>query len=534
MVVTPAATRAEVDGVRFSHPLYSEVVRSSTPTLHANALRLRLAETVQAAGLERPGDALRVAIWLDDAGAEIDQPLLLGAAREANAAGAPDMAERLALRAEGGPEAALILASSYALRGRFGEAEAVLSRVEGELPTWGLAIVYLKWRALRVLHLGLLRPEDALGLLDRAEAWFPGVEWRDRVDMIRMQVLQTGSALGAAQALESLERFLAQDTLIPEVRRRASITYALTLLTNGRTADAYALTKRLRPSLPLRDGDGSYALTAWFTVRLEAGYDWDEMERWLLEAEQTTARGGDPLTRGEILVWLSCAAGRRGQMIRATKRAREAIELLERGDALRRLPFAWLCVVMGCAMRGEADAARAALARYDVAIGDAGVPLFWRQETTARAAVAAAGGETSRAAAMLLEGAAAGEGAPLEQAHLLHEALRAGAEPRLVAPALAAAAASCDAPLVSIFARVAAARAASDGETLVAAAEALGEIGAWLWAAETAAVAAVAHDQAGREDSARRALALSARYQRECGEDVWSPLLASVELAPPS
>ena len=511
-----------------------EVVRSSTPTLHANALRLRLAETVQAARLERPGDALRVAIWLDDAGAEIDQPLLLGAAREANAAGAPDMAERLALRAEGGPEAALILASSYALRGRFGEAEAVLSRVEGELPTWGLAIVYLKWRALRVLHLGLLRPEDALGLLDRAEAWFPGVEWRDRVDMIRMQVLQTRSALGAAQALESLERFLAQDTLIPEVRRRASITYALTLLTNGRTADAYALTKRLRPSLPLRDGDGSYALTAWFTVRLEAGYDWDEMERWLLEAEQTTARGGDPLTRGEILVWLSCAAGRRGQMIRATKRAREAIELLERGDALRRLPFAWLCVVMGCAMRGEADAARAALARYDVAIGDAGVPLFWRQETTRARRL------RPPAARRAVRRPCSSRAPRRAKAHLSNRrtcCTRRFVRVRSRAPRCSGACSRCRQLrcTVGLDLRARRSRACSrDGETLVAAADALGEIGAWLWAAETAAVAAVAHDQAGREDSARRALALSARYQRECGEDVWSPCSLRSSSPPPS
>lgn len=104
-------------------------------------------------------------------------------------------------------------------------------------------------------------------------------------------------------------------------------------------------------------------------------------------------------------------------------------------------------------------------------------------------------------------------------------------DPKIVAPALAAASASCDAPLISAFAEQARALADRDGAALADAALALGQIGGWLWAAEAAAQAAVAFTRAGRADPARRAAALSGRFRDQC-EDVRSPVLAGVQLAP--
>lgn len=133
-VVAPPVAPAGRTQVRLSHPLYGEVVRAKTPSVQATALRLRLAETVRADGLVRPGDALRVATWLEEADAPIDQPLLLAAAREANAASDPDLAARLAERAPdegaGGTDAILILAHADVLRRRFAEAEDLLAGLE--------------------------------------------------------------------------------------------------------------------------------------------------------------------------------------------------------------------------------------------------------------------------------------------------------------------------------------------------------------------------------------------------------------------
>ena len=163
-------------------------------------------------------------------------------------------------------------------------------------------------------------------------------------------------------------------------------------------------------------------------------------------------------------------------------------------------------------------------------VAGAPVPYLQPQEIRARAALAVAEGKTSHAAAILLA-AAASQQIPTDRGYLLYQALRADAEPQTVALALREASSSCDAPLIEAFARQASALADGDGAALAAAAAALGEIGAWLWAAEAAAQAAVAHTRAGRGDSARRALALSGRFQAQC-EDPRSPVLAAVRLAP--
>jgi DNA-binding CsgD family transcriptional regulator len=525
------STPDERTEVRLAHPLYGEVLRGVTPSLRATEVRLRLADAVRGRGLERPGDALRVATWLGDAGAEIDETVLLAAAHDALTVGEPALAETLALRAGAGADAALTLATARALQGRCDEAEAVLAAWEDVLPSRELAVAYLEERALRVLHLGLKRPDEALRLLHRADGWFADGAWHDRVELIRTQVLLTGQGTGPAQAIEDLEQLLAHDDLIPEVRRTASIAYALSLFHVGRTQEMRELTAGLRPSLPLRDDDDVYALLAWWVVRQTPGYEWDDTERWLSDADRATARGGDPRTRGAIVTQLAFHAMRRGKPVTAARRVSEATEILQQFDPVRRLPLAWLVLVTSTAMRGDADGARKALAGYEAATGDAPVPYLHALETVARAELAALEGETSRAVTMLLDAVPANEGDPLDQATLLHEALRAGADPRTVAPALQSVAAACDAPLVALFADLASALAADDAEALLANADALADIGAMLWAAESAGLAAVAYARAGREDSARRATASSRRWLAEC-EEVWSPVLAALDLAP--
>jgi DNA-binding CsgD family transcriptional regulator len=527
VVTTPEVSREGT--VRLAHPLYAEVIRAGMPTLRGRELRLRLAETVRANGLGRPGDALKVARWLDESGVELDEPLVLAAAHEALAAGDPDLAETLVRRAPGGLEMALILARAHSTRRRHEEAEAILAEWEGRIASADVAISYLRERALRVLHLGRARSADALSLLRRAEGWFADEGWSDRVDVIRSQVLLTGA--DPARASEDLGRLLERDDLIPEVRRRAATAYSLSLYFVGRAAEARDASATLRPSLPLRGPRDADALMAWWIARCDAGYDLPAVERWLADAGRARARIEDPFTRGELSTWIAVTAVRRGKAVTATRSAREAIEILERFDVMRHLPLAWLVLVISTGMEGDVEASRAALAGYEAAVGDASIAYWRRPESRARATVAVLEGETSRATEMLLEAAARHQGRPLDQAHLLYEALRAGVEAQAIARDLQAAAAACEAPLVQAFARQATGQARGSGRDLVEAAEAFSEIGTWLWAAESAALAAAAYDREGREDSARRALALSARLRDEC-EEVWSPVFAAVKLEP--
>ncbi len=531
-VVTPAGGPAAGGEARLGHPLYGEVVRDTTASLRAAGLRRQLAEAVQAGGMQRPGDALKVVAWLDEAGGPAGPPLLLTAAREANAASDPGLAESLASRAgaAGGTEAVLVIARAHALRRRFAEAEDLLAGLEGELATPGLAAGYLAERAMLVLHLGLRRTGDALALLARARDWFTDPGWQARVEAIELEVRITSTGAGAAEVIEAAEKVLHRDDLHPQVRRRASLAYAFSLHHAGRDAEARAAAERLRPAVPLRDDDDVYALVVWVVACLDSGSEWDQVEAWLRGAERATARGDEPLTRGQVVSALGGIALRRGRPVTAARRLREAIPSLMRRDPMRRLPMAWLYLVISEAMHGDLVAAREAQARYRALVAGAPVPYLQPQEAWARAALAVAEGNTSRAAAILLDAAASQE-APTDRGHLLYQALRADAEPQTVAPALREASSSCDAPLIEAFARQASALADGDGAALAAAAAALGQIGAWLWAAEAAAQAAVAHTRAGRGDSARRALALSGRFQAQC-EDPRSPVLAAVRLAP--
>jgi DNA-binding CsgD family transcriptional regulator len=480
--------------------------------------------------MKQPGDALRVVAWLDEAGEDADPPLLLAAAREANAASDPDLAERLAGRAApaGGTEAALVVARARTLRRRFADAEGLLAALEGELASADLAADYLAERALLVLHLGLRRTGHALALLARSRDWFADPGWRARVEAIELEIRAAGGG-GAAGVIEAAERVLGRDDLNPQVRRRASIAQAFSLYHAGRTAEACAAAVRVRPGVPLRDDD-VYPFVLWPLVCMECGYDWDQAEAWLREAGRAPVPADDPLTHGQVVGTQGGFALWRGRPVTAARCFREAIPSLMRRDPQRRLPVMWLYLVIAEAMRAELDASRAALAAYRNLVAGAPVPYLSPREPRAMAALAVAEGKTSQAAGMLLE-AAADQQIPTDRGHLLYQALRADAEPKCIAPELQATAACCDAPLIGAFAQHATALVDGDGAALAGAAEALGQIGAWLWAAEAAAQAAVAHARARRDHSARRALALSGHFQDQC-EDVRSPVLAAVQLAP--
>ena len=93
VTVDPGAPDAVV---RLAQPLYGEVLRAGLPVLRARALRLTLAETVARRSPLTPDDALRVARWRLDAGADVPPEHLLDAARAANLAGDPELGARLA------------------------------------------------------------------------------------------------------------------------------------------------------------------------------------------------------------------------------------------------------------------------------------------------------------------------------------------------------------------------------------------------------------------------------------------------------
>ena len=115
-----------------AHPLYGEAVRAAMPALRRRRVLRIVADAVEAAGMRRPDDLVRVATWRLDAGQPVDPHLLTTAARRAYNANDFELAERLATaaRAAGaGVDAGLVLAETWMITGRHEEASALLAEL---------------------------------------------------------------------------------------------------------------------------------------------------------------------------------------------------------------------------------------------------------------------------------------------------------------------------------------------------------------------------------------------------------------------
>ena len=525
---------------RLAHPLYGEVVLAELPAARAASLRIRLAGALRARGLG-PGDAVRVAKWLGDAGADIEPDLLVEAAGDAYRACDPLLAAELAERAEAagvGAEATLVLGHAQALLGLYDASERTFERVEGTLPSAGRAepiltqdgaVGYLFARA-RTLSLGLRRGEDAERVVAQSAGWWQDAGWRYRVEGMRLAVFAMN---GRARESGELADRLAADPQLPEpmaplVAAAGAVGWAF----DGQTAKAQRIAELALPHPPsderLTEPEIG-GLFAWSAARLIAGRDWDELEARVTRIEHAAVRRGDRGLAGVAACILGGLALNRGTGATAARRLREAVAHLELRDSHHLVVAAALELAQAEALLGRLDAARHARAVAGAHLG-ARLPTWHEVPWLARADawIAAAGGELTHAVELLLGGAKANDRWPTVQGDLLHQALSAGGDPHEIAPELAAVASRCDAPLVAGFAAHATALAAGDATALERAAEALAAIGAALGAAEAAVQAAAIHEADGRASSAQRAAALGARMQAEC-EGATTPALRATD-----
>ena len=150
--------------VAVAHPLYGEAVRAAMPALRRRRVLRIVADAVEATGMRRPDDLVRVATWRLDAGQPADPHLLTTAARRAYNRNDFELAQRLATaaRAAGaGVDAGLVLAETWMITGRHEEASALLAELATRATTDREHVDVADSRAIT---LGLL-----LGRVD--EAW---------------------------------------------------------------------------------------------------------------------------------------------------------------------------------------------------------------------------------------------------------------------------------------------------------------------------------------------------------------------------
>lgn len=157
--------------VRLAHPLYGEVMRRRCPVSRTRRLQAHLAELLEQVGKRRRDDLLRVAVWRLDSGTAQDPALLLDAAVQAFTRYDVPLATRLAraaLNADGGYDAAELLATILMFADRPDEAIDVLDAVT---PEPGDERRLCRWLTVRgmVSYWGLSRQSTVEEIASRVE-----------------------------------------------------------------------------------------------------------------------------------------------------------------------------------------------------------------------------------------------------------------------------------------------------------------------------------------------------------------------------
>lgn len=512
--------------LRLAHPLYGDVLRARIPATRARTIARRLAETVEATGARRRGDTLRVASWRLTGGGG-SAALMLEAATMARWHYDWDLAEQLARAAHqagAGFEAALLRAQLASLKGRTGEAEALLGRLSDEVRDDDQRARVTMSRMDNLLY--SVRPADGLRLAEQAEMAISEASLRDEVAARRVWILATVEGPRAAVALA--EALVARSTGRTLAWACLGAGYCLTRL--GQLDKALEVCARghethLELASPLQ----------WYPwwhlfVRCQAL----TYSGRLADAEKLAGEQHDralvecsPEAQAYFAVQLARVLRERGRIQSSAAFAREAVALFRQLDRPMFVRDGLQDLALAAALGGDVTEASSALAELDALE----LPPYMHtgvERVTARAWTAAATGNLVLARELFGEAATLGEriGDLVSAMEALHALARLG-RAKAAVERLRTLAGTVDGALAAARAAHASALCDDDPVGLMEASEAFEELGADLLAAEAAADAAVGWqrvpDRRRSAAAARRASELAARC-----EGATTPALHSV------
>ncbi len=512
--------------VRVAHPLYAEIISAETPASRARAHRLRLVRLVSERSRSHPADAVRIALWLTEAGEPVSDTVLLDAARASNLAGIEtgmEFAQR-ALDQGAGTEAAMLLAASHYVHGRPEQAEGVLSTVEGTIVDPGLAAGYLRERAA-ILEWGLGRTAEAVALIERATTWWPGEAWSKLVEILGLPFRALAGRPG--ETAPAIEAALEDEALSTEARRWLTRALAIDRFWEGRVNEAESLLPGM-PAPPLRDELEFTEMAARAVVGLASGSDLTGLKDEMSDAFVAAADAADPAAAGLAAMTVAQVCYLGGRFLDAQRWLNEAVAQSERQDPMdtRLLAHAMQAgVSLALSEEGRALSAGRHLNTPSPGTEQRGTASWLAR---GRAWALLAGGEATNAQQLLLDTAEALDWAPVQEAELRYEAMRAGRRANELSTSLGELSERCDAPLTRAYAAHVQARAHGDARAALAASELFAVLGANLFAAEAAAHAASAFAAEGRQDSARQAASRSRELQPE-GQGAQPPTIAGVD-----
>jgi DNA-binding NarL/FixJ family response regulator len=507
--------------VRCAHPLYAEVLVSTIGIATARALRTDVADALERVGADRPGRALRVATWRLDGDGTTDVPLLTTAAKEALARFDFSLAARLAeaaLSAGGGVRSAWLLATARLGAGDREGADATLAAWEGKARDEREGARYVMYR-IRTLYWALGELDGLKAFVDRAQHWWTTDTWNDFVAAVRTYLLREAGQYRDAVALG--RPLLDRPESHRAVRLFGPAEVAFCLFQLGHIEQARDIADRtIEDALTLNataGGPSWHVIRTWVEARIHAGTDWNEVHDFLVRL-QAVITNNPTLFAGMAVMMQGRVALFRGQIDVARRLLTEAARQIdEAGDPM--FHFSWCLRMLGQAdaLAGDLNAAAAAQARAE--------QVRERQGKRSRDSVerlltevwiAATGREFTRARELALATADEQGESIIGEATFLHAAVRLGAPTRNVVSRMQAVCEQTDSALLRAYAEHVAALDARDGVALDAAAATFEAIGVLLHAADAYRDAAVAHDECGRQASARASTAHRARLLREC------------------
>ena len=512
LVVTRDRRRREVS---LGHPIHAEVLRSTLGGSRARRLLLEEADRLEAHGLRRREDALRMATWRLDADGTADPDLLEQAARVARAAldfAAVERLARAALLQEPTAVRSLLLGEALYELASFDEAEAVLAGSQG--PADERTRFLLVIARSKNLFWGRLDPAATVAVLEAAAGTFASSDEADQL-VVELASVHTFSNRPTL-ALELLESLEAPDDVRTRVVRAIGLAPALTAV--GRTAEAIAVAETgFAEHLGLDDEvaiahPGTHVMNQVLALT-DAGR--------LAEAEALAVAGHEVTVADRSIIgqiWFALNLGRiaviQGRPATARRWYGEGVGLARSSgfDGPCRMGQAGLATAAG--MSADRDAAGAAHAAWHA------LPAFSflaSEQQLAPAWAAAAAGELPRARSTLLDAAqaAALDGNVSAAARVAHDLARLGGAAD-ASPILQSCAAASDSALVAAFADHAAALTAKDPVGLGAASEAFEGLGALLLAAEAANAAGEAWKTKGDTRRAASATVRSTALLARC------------------
>jgi DNA-binding NarL/FixJ family response regulator len=500
---------------RFSHPLFGDVVRRRIGTASARKLRGNIVRALRGRELNSAASRIRMAQLCVDSDEPVDTELLVTAAKDAMFLSNLPLGERIARAAferGGGVQEAELLSRALLWQGHPVQADEILTRFNPEdldelqLCQWGIP------------HLSILF--WSMGDVARANQVLALLRQRVRHPSLKLVVEATGAAMAVhenriAEGIAAAERVLADPRAPKQAIDWAAFSAGLAMPVAGRGADFEPIAARCRAEQKSTEGMIRVMVRYGDVLALTSIGELDAADRRAADyAEFSSA--GQRLAWAVAKVAAGLVAVYRGNMPAAISALEQAIAAQEAEVSMPwRLP-ARILLAKAYAALGRADEAERVFGDAEEHTGPH-LALHSPQMMVAKSWHAAAKGLERRAIELARAAAdvACKAGQYAVEAEALHSAARFG--DRASASRLAELTEHVGGRMVAIYARHAAAVAASDGSALDAVSAEFEGAGLILSAADSAAQSAPLHEHAGERrkftESAARALRLAA----QCG-----------------